>query len=572
MRRFGLFLLLLLSPVTPAVPGGGDDHDHGPSEITVEAQIPRLESAGSELELVATAEGRKLTLYLDRLDTNEPVTDAKIEISGEGIPSQLALSLGEGVFGIEADWVETPGAKALTFVVTADGATDLLNGTLEVGASAGEAAGAPARFGFLARPQLWIFGVLAVLLGFLLSFAFRPMRLPADDTGEVDEAEAAPPPRLSVVRRKRSQVGPAALIFCMLLSGAAVAGGDHDHAHDVPDTRLGGNVPHTFPDGDVFLPKPSQRLLRVRTTPVTQSETRPGTELVGTVIADPSSEGRVQAPMDGSIALANDKVLFVGETVKAGDLLALLAPTMPVYERGYLEQLAADVEGKLGIVEQRLHRLRNISDGYVAQREIDDTLTELEALREQKRVLAPKSQQKIELRAPVDGTISVSNVRPGQVVNTRDTLFEIVDPEKLWIEAVGLPGQDHVAIVAAHSILGDGRKVPLTYLGRSPALRNQARPIFFKIDAEPEAFAIGAAVKVVVQGGEALKGFAIPEAAVVRGAAGLPQIWQKVGAERFKPIPVTVVPLDGANVLVTAGLEADSRVVVEGAEFINQVR
>jgi multidrug efflux pump subunit AcrA (membrane-fusion protein) len=368
-------------------------------------------------------------------------------------------------------------------------------------------------------------------------------------------------------------VGPLILVFCLLLSSAAVAGGDHDHTHDVPDSRrLGGNVPRTFPDGDVFLPKPSQRLLRVRTTPAAQSETRPGTELVGTVIADPSTEGRVQAPMDGSIALANDKVSFVGETVKAGDLLALLAPTMPVYERGYLEQLAADVEGKLRIAEQRLHRLRNISDGYVAQREIDDTLTELEALREQKRVLAPKSEQKLELRAPVDGVISVSNVRPGQVVNTRDTLFEIVDPEKLWIEAVGLPGQDHVAIVAAHAVLGDGRKVPLTYLGRSPALRNHARPIFFTIDAEPEAFAIGAAVKIVVQSGEALTGYAIPEAAVMRGPAGLPQIWEKVGAERFKPVPVRVVPLDGANVLVTAGLEAGSRVVVEGAEFINQVR
>ena len=120
--------------------------------------------------------------------------------------------------------------------------------------------------------------------------------------------------------------------------------------------------------------------------------------------------------------------------------MALLSPTMPVYERGYLEQLAAEVDGKFRIAQQRLRRLQNISEGYVAQKEIEDTLTELDALREQKHVLEPKSGQKIELRAPVSGIISVANVRPGQVVNARDTLFEIVDPARLWVEAIGAGG------------------------------------------------------------------------------------------------------------------------------------
>lgn len=568
-----LLLFVLAALAEPALAGPGHDHGSGHSDTAVPTNVPRLESVGNEIELVATAENRTLTLYLDRADTNEPVTGAEIEVSGEDIPAQLATPSDDGVYVIEADWIAAPGSKALTFVVTADGQTDLLNGTLEIADDHGGHGDQAAQFGLLGRSELWIFAACAILLGFFLSFAFRPVRLPEDQSSKSDQDETTSPPRLSVIRRKRSQVGPVALgLFCLFLSSAALAGGDHDHSHDLPDPPRTGNAPHSFPDGDVFLPKSSQRLLRVRTTPALEVQARPGIEFIGTVIADPSSEGRVQAPMDGSIELADEKVSFVGETVKSGKLLALLAPTMPVYERGYLEQLAADVDGKLRIAEQRLHRLRNISDGYVAQREIDDTLTELDALREQQRVLAPKSGQKIELRAPVDGVIAVSNVRPGQVVNTRDTLFEIVDPQRLWIEAVSLPGQDDISIVAAHAVLGDGRKVPLTYRGRSPALRNQARPMFFKIEAEPEAFAIGAAVKIVVQGGEPLKGISVPEAAVVRGPGGLLQIWQKIGPERFKPVPVRLVPLDGANMLVTAGLEAGSRLVVEGAEFINQVR
>jgi len=49
-------------------------------------------------------------------------------------------------------------------------------------------------------------------------------------------------------------------------------------------------------------------------------------------------------------------------------------------------------------------------------------------------------------------------------------------------------------------------------------------------------------------------------------------VWIKSGAERFIPQPVQFRPLDAATVVVTQGLGADNRVVVQGAPLIAQIR
>jgi len=64
----------------------------------------------------------------------------------------------------------------------------------------------------------------------------------------------------------------------------------------------------------------------------------------------------------------------------------------------------------------------------------------------------------------------------------------------------------------------------------------------------------------------------VPGDAVVRGSEGLPRVWVKETPQLFRPMPVRVAPLDGVNVLLTGGVPAGSRIVVDGAELINQVR
>jgi multidrug efflux pump subunit AcrA (membrane-fusion protein) len=236
-----------------------------------------------------------------------------------------------------------------------------------------------------------------------------------------------------------------------------------------------------------------------------------------------------------------------------------------------MQQLRAEVDGKLIVAEQKLERLTRIAS-VVAKSQIDDTKAELAALREQKRVLQPKDTQKIPLKAPVSGIISVANVRAGQVVTARDTLFEIVDPEKLWVEGIGDASHGEGAISSAKALDNEGHSLKLSYIGRSPTLRQQARPYLFRIDESHPEIVIGSPVKVVVQSERSAEGFELPLAAVVRGTNGLPQVWIKEGPERFRPAGVRTQPLDGERLLIVAGIKPGERVVTSAAELINQIR
>lgn len=553
MTRILSAALSLVLITSTALAHGGDDHAHDEPAPAAAATVapPRLELSGSNLELVAAIAARQLTIYLDQLASNAPVDDAVIAVTADGIAAGTAKTAGSGTYTLAAPWADEPGIKALKFSITAGPTSAVLEGNLEIAAAA-SAPHAPA-FSWqtlLHEPQTWLVAGGALVLGFLLALTLRSGR--------------------------PSGGAPLVLIAALMLGtypNPIYAHEGHDHAdEEAPAAAVAkDDAPRRLADGEVFLPKPSQRLLHVRTIIAEPEEAREARELIGTVVPDPSTFGQVQAPMDGRIELPDRGISHVGQRVKEGEVLALLSPSIPIADLGTMQQLTAEVVGKLRIAEQRLSRLTRIA-GVVAQKDIDDTRAELEALREQQRVLAPKDAERIALKAPVSGIISLANVRAGQVVTTRDTLFEIVDPHRLWIEAIGVAAHAAPDITAAYATDPDGHSIKLSYVGRAPSLRQQTQSLQFKVDEIHEGLVIGSAVKVYVQQGDAVKGTVLPDAAVVRGPEGLPRVWVKVSAERFRPLPVRLAPLDGSSVLVLDGLEADSRVVVEGAELINQVR
>ena len=574
MTRLGMALLGAAAFVAAAVPfqSARAHGDHGAAPPAQTTSLPRVEAAGFEVELVAVAEDHTLTIYLDRSDTNAPIDDATVEVSGAGIAAIKAEPKGDGVYALDADWIHEPGTYALTFTVLAGEIADLLAGRLVIPEPATEEHGATFSWAdVFARPEAWIGALLIALAGFFVAFAFRPLRLPPDAPRKDEDAPVTSAPRERGARHAAGIV-LLALILAATFPEVSSAHEGHDHGPPAPAAQVGGSAPVRLPTGEVYLPKPSQRLLQVRTAPAVVESVTPATQLIGTVVADPSSEGRVQAPMEGQIELAKGGVSFVGKKVEAGEVLALLSPAMPVYDRGALHQLTAEVEGKLRIAEQKLGRLKGISGDYIPQRELDDTQTEIESLLAQKRALEPRVGEKLELTAPVSGVISVANVRAGQVVSARDTLFEIVDPEKLWIEAIAVAGADETSVEAATALDGEGHAIPLAYIGRAPSLRQQSLPLLFSVEDPHPSLAIGVAVKVLVQGGAPVAGMVVPGGAVVRAANGLPQVWVKIAPERFAPRPVRARPLDGDRVLITAGVETGDRVVVNGAELINQVR
>ena len=78
----------------------------------------------------------------------------------------------------------------------------------------------------------------------------------------------------------------------------AQAGEGHDHGDAAP-AATGGNSPKRQADGSVFLPKPAQRQIGVRTLLVEPGELPRTHELAGKVVMDPNAGGKVQAIVAG---------------------------------------------------------------------------------------------------------------------------------------------------------------------------------------------------------------------------------------------------------------------------------
>ncbi len=64
----------------------------------------------------------------------------------------------------------------------------------------------------------------------------------------------------------------------------------------------------------------------------------------------------------------------------------------------------------------------------------------------------------------------------------------------------------------------------------------------------------------------------LPRTAVTRNNSGQDIVWKHASPENFVPIPVRTELIDGTNVLIAAGLPPDTRVVVEAADLLNEVR
>ena len=157
-------------------------------------------------------------------------------------------------------------------------------------------------------------------------------------------------------------------------------------------------------------------------------------------------------------------------------------------------------------------------------------------------------------------------------VDARELVFEIVDPSRLRIEALAFDAAIASNIGAATMAVGD-KRVPLTFIGASRSLREQALPLVFRAQGDAlTLLAVGQPVRVFVQTKDKVKGVSVPVASLMKNPANQTVVWVKTAPERFEPRTVTTEPLDGVNAAITSGLEPGDRVATQGATLINQVR
>ena len=373
---------------------------------------------------------------------------------------------------------------------------------------------------------------------------------------------------------KRTLMAPSlALLLALASLGSVHAGEGHDHgdgpAAPSASGRTGG--PQRQPDGSVFLPKPAQRQLGVRTVLTETAELPRTLELDARVQMDPNAGGKVQALNAGRIAPGPGGLPELGQAVRRGEVLAYVVSSTAPIERANQAAQLAELRAAKTLADKRLARLQELAD-TVPRKDIEAVQSEASSLAARIAAVGEGLSNREALLAPVSGVIASAHAVAGQVVDARELLFEIVDPTRLRIEALAFDAALAANIGSATLALGDQR-VPLTFIGASRSLREQALPLAFRAQgAALKQLAVGQPVRVFVQTKDKVKGISVPVASLMKNPANQTVVWVKTAPERFEPRTVTTEPLDGVNAAVTSGLQAGDRVATQGATLINQVR
>ncbi|TXN24864.1 HlyD family efflux transporter periplasmic adaptor subunit [Methylobacterium sp. WL9] len=537
-----------------------EGHDHG-TEAPVPAHVgPRAEAASPTFELVAIPRGHDLVLYLDAFASNAPVAGADIDVeTPDGFVEAKAQE--DGSYRLAAPWLAAGCHHDLAVTVKADGIEETLTLDLDLpeAGQAMPAAGAAEPSALLTelRNHLGHQGLVgAVAGGFLLGLA-----------------------TIALMRSRRALPALAvlALTLTLLVGGAAIAHEGHDEppppvngAALIEPTATVFEQARRLPDGTVFVPKATQHLLAVRTGVTAEAAYRRTIELPGRVIADPNASGVVQSSVGGRLSPPPGGFPNLGAQVRRGDVLATVTPPVQAVDASDMRQTQGDLDQQIAIVARRVARYEKLApSGAIAKTALDDAQAELTGLKDRRSALDTLRRVPEDLIAPVDGVVAERAATAGQMAAPGTMVFRIVDPGKLYVEALSFEALEPGATATGR--LPDGRTLTLAYRGAGLADRAQAVPVQFAITGGADGVRLGQFVTVLAPTGGTATGLALPRASVIRSEGGA-VVYEHVSAERFAPLAVKVEPLDAERVLVAGGVAAGRRIVTQGAELLDQVR
>ena len=533
-----------------------EGHDHGaaaPAAVGAAAR-PRVVLQSERYELIAILDGERLTIYLDRFEDNSPVTDASITVTIDD-DAVAAEPTEDRTFTLTSKRFGGRGPVELVFDIKAAEADDLLIGTLALPNRAAT------------------------------DSAVHSMSWPARAWSEVRHAAEDHPALIGTILLVGALLGlilarswylratTTVLLALLVVEHAAHAHEGHDHGGDTKPLVASGDTARRLPSGQLFVPKPMQRILDVRTVVAKEETVAKAVVLVGRVIANPNRSGLVQSIQGGRVIAPEQGLPRLGQAVAKGDVLATVEHAIPAADRTTISERSGEIEQLIAMAEAKLARLRPLAArGVTPQSQVVDAETELDGLKRRRDVIREVRIAPEVLRAPIDGVIAASRVVAGQVVQAQDLLFQIVDPASLWVEALDYGEIDPAALREATAVGAGGKPMKLAFQGWSRALQQQATIVQFAIVDPPPSTRVGQPVTVTARRGESVTGMIISRDAVVRGGNGETIVWRHVAPEQFEARPVRTEPFDAANVLIAAGVASGDRIVVRGAELINQIR
>ena len=292
----------------------------------------------------------------------------------------------------------------------------------------------------------------------------------------------------------------------------------------------------------------------------------------GEIVAPGGGLAQVSTPVAG-LVLVRGPVLVAGDPVRAGQTLALIAPTSldDSYSRMRADVVAAEREAA------RAERL--FAAGAIAQRRLEEARYELGvALAAFEAIGGVRTSDEEDgadphlyhLRSPINGVISDRRVDLGQHVEVGTHAFTIVNPATLWFVA-RVPARHAEAASRARGAWFTVEGTPRVHTaGRVVSVGSvidpdsRTLPVRLAVPNPDRVLKVGMLADGHLLVGEPVNGVAIP-ATAIQDEDGLAVVYVKVGGEAFLRRVVELGPSDGSWTIISSGVESGEQVVTVGA-------
>ena len=326
------------------------------------------------------------------------------------------------------------------------------------------------------------------------------------------------------------------------------------------------------------------------TAPVARRTLRASVPASGTLRAAADAEVYVSAPIAGHLITHGDAFPPIGKPVQRGETLAIIVPRLggetdiaslelavqktrsfaqlATYERQRLEQLLSQD----AVPARRINQARN--QERVAR-------AELKAAERRLNQYQRKSEEEasgVPVPAPITGTIARVDVAAGSYLEAGQSMFYIVNLERLWLEAriaeadigqVRRPtgAMFRVAGFEPNFEIRPGENGHLVSLGRMVDPVSRTLSIVYEFVNPDKTLPIGMYAHVRVLTGETSDGLAVPVSAVVDDS-GQDVVFVQLGGESFERRVVQLGFRDGDYVQVRSGLVEGERIVTQEAYLV----
>ncbi len=525
---------------------GGDDHTHGDAKrgTPTGKKYFSIEAFSEKHELllryapIHPGEEAVLQLFISDYLTNLPMDSVTLQLSSpqDGKLKFIVTRTDKGNYEIKTTFPLAKPYNITVALTSALGPDLIMLQNIEVGKELPTEESEESTSWFTNTPIVFVGGLAAGLFIMFLLMRFSNKRV-------------------------KAAIMIAVLLLPTTTGQWAVAHDGHDEG------KKGNNFSSAFE-----VPKETQFLFEVITTPVHEGAFSETTKLYGTVLPSSTGQALVQSPQTGKLSSLQ---VSVGQKVSKGQLLAAVEPSLDAGNAVSFLAERNNVEAELEAAKKEYERFKSIED-IAAKRDLSEAEARYKKAVENKKLYKrPANGQSdnaraIFLRSPIAGIVGNFTLAIGSTINASETLFTITNLNKVYVEAQVFD-KDAAKVNAGKSFEVDcatndihkTAEVKLLAPAQTINPTNQTQRVIFEMNNQDGEFKIGEFVYVKVYAARASREISMPNSAISE-INGRPVVFIKDASEKYSVSYVSLGHNNGNSTVIIKGIEENERVVTNG--------